>query len=137
MEEPAQDPTVATLSAGIREVLDGTPIAHVATVLPDGAPHCVPVWIGTHADHVVIMTGPGSQKARNLRRDPRVAISLTQPDEPFQPVTLRGKVVAWMGGEPGWAVVDQLADKYLGAPYGRERERVVALIEIDHQRMGM
>ena len=66
------DPDLATL-------LDGTPIAHLATVLPDGAPHSVPVWIGTHDGHVVVITGPGSQKARNLRRDPRVAISLTPP----------------------------------------------------------
>jgi PPOX class probable F420-dependent enzyme len=118
-------------------VLDGTPIAHVATVLPDGGPHSVPVWIGTHDRYVVIMTGPTSQKARNLDRDPRVAISLTPPDSPFQPVILRGRVVEWLDGDEGWAVVDQLAHKYLGAPYGRERERVVALIEVDHQRMGM
>ena len=38
------------LTLDLREVLDGTPIAHVATVLPDGAPHCVPVWIATHKD---------------------------------------------------------------------------------------
>lgn len=43
----------------------------------DGTPHSAPVWIGTHGDHVAILTGPGSRKARNLRRDPRVALSLT------------------------------------------------------------
>ena len=68
------------------------PIAHVATVLPDGAPHSVPVWIGTHEGSAVIITGPGSQKARNLRRDPRIAISLTPPDNPFVPVVLRGRI---------------------------------------------
>jgi len=75
-----------SLHTDLRSLLDGTPIAHVATILPDGAPHSVPVWIGTHGEHVVFMTGPGSQKARNLRRDPRVSISLTQPDNPFVPV---------------------------------------------------
>jgi PPOX class probable F420-dependent enzyme len=125
------------LTLELREVLDGAPIAHVATVLPDGAPHSVPVWIATHGQYVVILTGPGSQKARNLRRDPRVAVSLTPPENPFQPITLRGRVVDWLDGEQGWAVIDQIAHKYLGAPYPRGQERVVALITIDHQKMGM
>jgi PPOX class probable F420-dependent enzyme len=121
----------------MRDVLDGTPIAHVATVLPDGAPHSVPVWIATHKQYVAILTGPGSRKARNLRRDPRVAISLTPSDNPFEPITLRGQVVDWLDGNEGWAVIDQIAHKYLGTPYPRGEERVVALIEIDHQKVGM
>jgi len=129
-------PSVA-LDSDLAAVLDGTPIAHVATVLPDGAPHAVPVWVGTHDGHVVIMTGPGSQKARNLRRDPRIAISLTPPDNPFSPVVLRGRVVEWLTGDEGWAVVDALADKYIHAPYDRSQERVVAVIDLDHARIGM
>ena len=126
-----------TLDPELRDLLNGTPIAHVATLLPDGAPHAVPVWIGTHEDKVVIMTGPESQKARNLRHDPRVAVSLTPPDNPFTPVVLRGKVVRWLDGAEGWKVVDAMAQKYLGGPYGRENERVVGLIEIEHQKLGM
>jgi PPOX class probable F420-dependent enzyme len=125
------------LEPDLREVLDGTPIAHVATVLPDGAPHAVPVWIGTHERYVVVLTGPGSQKARNLRRDPRLAISLTPPENPFQPIALRGQVVDWLDGEQGWALIDQIAHKYLGTPYPRGQERVVALIEIHYQKLGM
>jgi PPOX class probable F420-dependent enzyme len=117
----------------VQRVLDGTPIAHLASLLPDGAPHSVPVWSGTHGDHVVIMTGPGSRKARNLRRDPRVALSLTEPDNPFRPVILRGRVVEWVTGDAGWEIVDRIAAKYLGGPYSRDEERVVALIEPDHQ----
>jgi PPOX class probable F420-dependent enzyme len=133
--------TSATLGSDLHPdlaaLLAGTPIAHVATLLPDGAPHSVPVWIGTHQDHVVIMTGPGSQKARNLRRDPRVAISLTPSDNPFSPVVLRGRVATWLSGEEGWAVVDALAEKYVHAPYDRSHERVVAMITVDHHRVGM
>jgi PPOX class probable F420-dependent enzyme len=125
------------LDPDLREPLDGSLIAHVATLLPDGAPHSVPVWVGTHGEYVVIMTGPESQKARNLRRDPRVAISLTPPENPFSPIVLRGRVVEWLDGEEGWKVVDELAHKYLGAPYGREQERVVALIQVDHHQLGM
>ncbi|HEY1705771.1 MAG TPA: TIGR03618 family F420-dependent PPOX class oxidoreductase [Trebonia sp.] len=125
------------LSDDLRAVLDGTPIAHLATTLPDGAPHSIPLWIGTVGDRVAFLTGPDSRKARNLRRDPRVAISLTPPDAPFPPVMLRGRVVEWLDGEEGWKVVDEIAAKYTGAPYGRDKERVVGLIEVDHQKIGM
>ena len=119
----------AMLDPTVRRVLDGTSIAHLATVLPDGAPHSVPVWIGTHGDHIAILTGPHSRKARNLRRDPRVALSLTPPGNPFQPVILRGRVTEWLEGDAAWEIVDQISTKYTGNPYPRDEQRVIALIE--------
>jgi PPOX class probable F420-dependent enzyme len=124
------------LNHDVRQVLDGTSIAHLASVLPDGAPHSVPVWVGTHGDHVTILTGPGTRKARNLRRDPRVALSLTPADNPFQPVTIRGRVVEWLEGDAAWEIIDRMSEKYIGGPYARDEERVVALIEPDRQRLG-
>jgi Pyridoxamine 5'-phosphate oxidase len=59
---------------------------------PDGSPHTVPLWIGAHGDRIVFLTGPGSRKARNLRRDPRMALSIAPVDNPFEPVTIRGRV---------------------------------------------
>lgn len=125
------------LNPDLRDVLDGTSIAHVATVLPDGAPHSVPVWVGTHGDHVAILTGPGSRKARNLRRDPRVALSLTPVDNPFQPVIVRGRVAEWLEGDEAWEIIDRIATKYIGGPYPRDEERVVVLIEPERQTIGM
>jgi len=124
------------LDSDVRRVLDGTSIAHLASLLPDGAPHSVPVWIGTEGDHVAIVTGPGSRKARNLRRDPRVALSLTPVDNPFQPVIVRGRVVEWIEGDAAWQIVDRISAKYIGGPYSRDEERVVALIEPDRQSAG-
>ena len=124
------------LDPDVRRVLDGASIAHLASVLPDGAPHSVPVWIGTDGDHVAILTGPGSRKARNLQRDPRVALSLTPADNPYQPVILRGRVVGWLEGDAAWEVVDRISTKYTGGPYSRGEERVVALIEPDRQSIG-
>jgi PPOX class probable F420-dependent enzyme len=126
-----------TLHRDLRTLLGGTAIAHLATTLPDGAPHSVPVWIGTHGEHVVIITGPRSQKARNLRRDPRLAISLTHPDNAFAPILLRGKVVEWLDGAEGWRVVDEIAQKYIGARYSRDQDRIVGVIEVDHHKIGM
>lgn len=125
------------LTPEVRRILDGTPIAHLATVLPDGAPHSVPVWIGTDGDHIVVLTGPNSRKARNLRRDPRVALSLAPADNPFVPVIIRGKIVEWVDGDAGWEIVDRIATKYIGGPYTRDQDRVVALIEPERQSVGM
>lgn len=116
----------------IRSTIDGNPHAHLATLLPDGSPHSVPVWIGMHGDRIVFQTDPTSRKARNLRRDPRVAISLTPPDDPFVSIYLRGRVVDWLDGDDAWSVVDELSAKYIGMPYPRDGERVVALVEVDH-----
>lgn len=118
-----------TIDPEVRRVLDGPTIAHLATVLPDGAPHAVPIWIGTQGEHIVMLTGPQSRKARNLRRDPRVALSMVAPDNPFQPIMIRGKVVEWIDGDEGWAIVDRIAEKYIGGPYSREADRVAILIE--------
>ncbi|KAB1916173.1 PPOX class F420-dependent oxidoreductase [Micromonospora sp. AMSO31t] len=120
-----------------RRVLDGTSIAHLATVLPDGSPHATPVYVGTHGDRIVFFTGPGSRKARNLRRDPRLALSIAPVDNPFEPVVIRGRVVEWVEGDAAWQIIDQLAIKYAGAPYPRGQERVVALIELDRQTVGV
>ena len=124
------------LDSTVRGVLDGTPIAHIASILPDGAPHSVPVWIGTHGDHVAILTGPDSRKARNLRRDPRVAVSLTPADNPFQPVIIRGQVVQWIEGDDAWEIIDRISTKYIGSPYSRAEQRVIALIEPNRQSAG-
>jgi PPOX class probable F420-dependent enzyme len=125
------------LDAYVRRVLDGTPIAHLATVLPDGSPHTVPLWVGVRGERIVILTGPGSRKARNLRRDPRMALSIAPADNPFMPVIVRGRVVEWLEGDAAWEIVDELSRKYIGGPYSREQERVVAVIEPGRQTVGI
>jgi PPOX class probable F420-dependent enzyme len=129
------------LDPDVRRAFDGTSLAHVATVLPDGSPHTVPLWVGTRGDQIVFLTGPGSRKARNLRRDPRVALSLAPADNPFAPVVapvvVRGRVTEWLEGDAAWEVIDQIAAKYTGAPYSREQERVVAVIEPERQTVGV
>jgi PPOX class probable F420-dependent enzyme len=117
------------LSPDVRRAVESTSLAHLATVLPDGAPHSVPLWVHTRGEQIVFLTGPDSRKAHNLRRDPRVALSLTAPDNPYEPVIVRGRVVKWIDGKEGWAIVDQIATKYIGQPYGRDQERVVGVIE--------
>jgi PPOX class probable F420-dependent enzyme len=124
------------LDPGVCRALDGTSIAHLATVLPDGSPHTVPLWIGARGDQIVFLTGPGSRKARNLRRNPRMALSIAPADNPFEPVIVRGRVAGWLEGDAAWEIIDQLSTKYTGAPYPRGQERVVAVIEPQRQTVG-
>ena len=125
------------INPDVRRVLESTVNAHLATVLPDGGPHTVPVWVDTEGDHIVFLTGPDSRKARNLQRDPRVAMSLTPADNPFQPVIIRGRVVEWLDGDAAWTIIDRIATKYTGGPYPRGQERRVALVEPDRQTFGL
>ncbi|WP_107655003.1 TIGR03618 family F420-dependent PPOX class oxidoreductase [Nocardia suismassiliense] len=122
-----------TLHPEVRRILDGAPNAHLATLLPDGSPHAVPVYVGTEGDHIALFTGPATRKARNLHRDPRLALSMTPADNLFQSVAIRGRVVQWIEGDAAWEIIDRLAIKYTGTPYGRDEERVVALIEPSKQ----
>ena len=126
-----------TLDPTVRRTVDGTPIAHLATVLPDGSPHSVPLWIATRGEQLVFLTGPGSRKARNLRRDPRLAVSLTASDNPSEPIVIRGRVVGWLEGDEAWEVADRIATKYTGAPCPRGDQRVVAVVEPERQTVGL
>ncbi|MGA9258827.1 MAG: PPOX class F420-dependent oxidoreductase [Candidatus Sulfotelmatobacter sp.] len=81
------------LSNEIRALLDGPNFAHLATLMPDGSPQSVPVWVGRAGDRILICTGEGSLKAKNTRRDPRVALSIVDFHDPYREVQLRGRVV--------------------------------------------
>jgi PPOX class probable F420-dependent enzyme len=121
----------------IREVLDAASYAHVATVLPDGSPHSTPVYVGTRGDQIVFFTGPGMRKARNLRRDPRLALSIVPADNPFQPIVIRGRVVEWIEGDEAWQIIDRLVAKYIDERYPRDHERLVLVVDPEHQKVGM
>lgn len=120
---------MSDLPDDVRELFDGPNYGHVATLLPDGAPHTVPVWVAVEGDRVAFLTGPDSRKARNLDRDPRVALSVTRHDNPFSMATVRGRVVERLDGDPAWEVIDRISRKYTGGPYPRGEERVVFLVE--------
>jgi PPOX class probable F420-dependent enzyme len=119
------------LPEDVRALFEGANIGHVATTLPDGSPHSVPVWVGIEGDRVAFLTGPGSRKARNLDRDPRLAISITARDQPFVMAQVRGHIAERLEGDAAWEVIDRLSHKYIGAPYPVREDRVVFLVEPD------
>jgi len=108
---------MAALPPEVRELFEGANFVHLATLMPDGSPHSVAIWAGLEGDNVVFFTPEGSLKARNIARDPRVAISITDHDDPYQTAQLRGEVVEVRGAEAAHALSDALALRYTGEPF--------------------
>ena len=123
------------LSDETKQLLDGANLAHLATLMPDGSPQSVPVWLGSDGDHVVICTGEKSLKARNTARDPRVAISLVDFADPYSEVQMRGRVVE-RRPDPDLKLMDPISVKYTGAPFPMRdpQGRIALIIEIDKER---
>lgn len=119
----------------VKDLLDGANFAHLATLMPDGSPQSVPVWVGRDGERVVICTGEGSLKARNTARDPRVAISLVNQDNPYEEAQLRGKVVE-RRPDPDLTIMDALALKYTGKafPFRAPDGRIALYIELEKAR---
>ncbi len=116
------------LPAAVRDLFEGPNYAHLATVLPSGAPHSVPVWTGVEGEHIVFFTQPQSRKARNLAQDPRVAFSITDHERPYRMAQVRGRVVDTVQDDAALEIADRLAVKYTGQPFPM-RTGVVFLIE--------
>jgi PPOX class probable F420-dependent enzyme len=116
----------------VRRLVARPNYAHIATLMPDGAPHSVPVWIDLEGDNLVILTGPGSRKARNLERDPRTAISITDTDQPYASALIRGQLLERLEGDRAWEIIDRIARKYTGQPYPLRTDRIVLVIKPDH-----
>jgi PPOX class probable F420-dependent enzyme len=102
--------------------------------MPDGSPQLTQTWVTTDGEHVVINTPDRTQKARNVARDPRVALNVVDPDNTRRYYALRGRVVS-VTDEGGTESIDELSHKCLGIPYpnfsGREETRLVVTIAVD------
>ncbi|HZA60590.1 MAG TPA: PPOX class F420-dependent oxidoreductase [Actinomycetota bacterium] len=124
----------ATLTEAQRGFFRRTNFGHLATLMPDGSPHVSPVWVDVDGDHILVNTAAGRLKERNVRRDPRVAISVRDQDLVDEEVTVRGRVVDIV--EEGAAKhIDALAQKYRGRDYdgwAPGMRRLILRIEPDH-----
>jgi PPOX class probable F420-dependent enzyme len=123
------------LSQELRQLIDGPNFAHLATLMADGSPHSVPVWVGREGDRILVCTGEGSLKARNTRRDPRVALSIVDFRDPYREAQLRARVVE-RRPDPALEIMDPISRKYTGKPFPfRSPEgRVALVLEVDKAR---
>jgi len=104
--------TTARLREQDKQILNKKAFAHVATLMPDGSPQVTPVWVDYEGDRIVINTAERRAKPRNLRNDSRVALSATDPDNPYEAVIVRGRVDE-MTHEGADEHIDAMAKKYL------------------------
>jgi PPOX class probable F420-dependent enzyme len=116
------------LTTEAKNLIDRPNFAHLATLMPDGSPQSVPVWVGREGEHIVICTGENSLKGKNTRRDPRVALSIVDFTDPYEEVQIRGRVVE-RRADPDLKTMDPISHKYTGKPFPfRNPEGRVALI---------
>jgi PPOX class probable F420-dependent enzyme len=106
--------------------------AQLATLMPDGSPQVTPVWFHYNDGKFTVNTARGRVKDRNMANDKRVALNITDPDNPYSHLSVRGKIVR-VTEQGADAHIDSLAMKYLGQekyPYRRPDEvRVIYEIE--------
>ena len=123
------------LSPEIKQLVDRPNFAHLATLMTDGSPQSVPVWVGREGDRLLVCTGEGSLKAGNTRRDPRVALSIVDFQDPYSEAQLRGRVVE-RRPDPNLEIMDPVSRKYTGKPFPfRNPEgRVALVIEVEKAR---
>lgn len=116
-------------------LLSAPSTCYIATVMPDGSPQLTQVWVGTDGTNVVVNTVAGFQKLRNVERDPRVAVTVADPEEPTAYLQIRGRVVETTT-EGAREHIDELSRKYTGheyRPYGgrSDQQRVIVRIAPD------
>ncbi len=124
------------IPAAAMHLLEGKALAHVATVMADGSPQVSPVWIDHEEDMVLFNTAEGRLKPKNLRRDPRVAISITDPEEPYERLLIRGRAVE-ITDEGADEHIDALARRYQGVEEypGRKPGEVRLIVRIRPERV--
>jgi PPOX class probable F420-dependent enzyme len=124
------------LSEDIKTLVRGANFAHLATLMPDGSPQAAPVWVDLEGDRILVGTGEGSLKARNTKRDARVALSLVAYDNPYVEAQLRGRVAErWRDND--FKIMDRISRKYIRKEFpmrDNPDKRVVLVIEIERAR---
>jgi len=123
------------LSDDIKQLVSGPNFAHLASLMNDGSPQVAPVWVDLERDTILVGTGEGSLKAKNTRRDARVALSVIAMDNPYREAQIRGRVVE-RRPDADFRIMDRISHKYTGKPFPwRNPESSVTLVvEIDRAK---
>jgi PPOX class probable F420-dependent enzyme len=112
------------------DLLDRPLFAHLATLRPDGSPQANPMWFRWDGTHLRFTTSTTRRKHRNITADPRVAVSINDPDQPYRYLELRGRVTA-VEPDPEAAFFAELAARYelaMDGPPGDAPTRVVLVV---------
>jgi len=121
-----------------RDLFQKRAFASLATLMPDGRPQVTPVWCDYDGEYVIFNSAKGRQKDRNVRRDPRVAMTVVDPDNPYRYLEIRGRVaeITEQGADEH---INKMAKKYLGVdkyPYAQPGEvRLMYKVKPEHTTM--
>jgi PPOX class probable F420-dependent enzyme len=114
-------------------MLEGKNFIYLATVNPDGTPQVTPTWVDTDGNFVLINTALGRVKERNVKKNPHVALAITDQNNPYDLIVIRGKVVDKVTGFAAESHIDKMAKKYRGVDKFTKRDpsekRVILKIE--------
>jgi PPOX class probable F420-dependent enzyme len=123
------------IPVGYEDLLESTALAHIATLGHHGEPQSNPVWFDWDGEHVKFSQTKARQKYRNLQRDPRIALSIVDPENPYRYLEIRGEVTR-VEEDPNIDFISSMAKKYLGLdryPYHQPGdERVVVFVRPEH-----
>ena len=126
-----------TIPAKFLDLFGKRALGNLATVMPDGTPQVTPVWVDYDGGYVLFNSARGRQKDRNLRRDPRLALAILDPDNPYRYIEVRGRVidVTEQGADDH---IDRLAKKYLGVDLYPNRQpgevRLIYKVQVERVR---
>jgi PPOX class probable F420-dependent enzyme len=122
------------LTDDLLDLLNGTSTCYVATTMADGSPQVTQTWVDTDGERVLVNSVQTHLKVRNLQRDPRVALAVSDPANPSRYFQVRGRVLE-ITTEGAVDHIEALAQRYTGGPYpwygGRDQVRVILVIEPD------
>jgi PPOX class probable F420-dependent enzyme len=102
----------------------------IGTLMPDGSPNTAATWYVWEDGRVLVNMDAGRKRLQWMRADPRVALTVLMDGDWSKHISLRGRVIEFVGGEQGLADVDRIARHYIGRPYPFRDPRVSAWIEI-------
>jgi PPOX class probable F420-dependent enzyme len=120
------------LTERAKRLLSEPNIVHLATVMPDGSPQVSPIWADVADGMIEFNTAAGRVKEQNMRRDPRVAFSVVNREDPYERACVRGHVVEMVDGDEARAHIDKMAKKYLGKdeyPWYKGETRILVRVE--------
>ncbi len=127
------------LPAGLLALLRQPSPCFLATTMGDGSPQLTQTWVDTDGRNILINTVQGYQKVRNIHRDPRVALTVSDPADSSRYYSVRGRVLS-VSADGAAEHIEMLSQRYMGGPYpwfgGRDQQRLIVTVE-PHRISGM
>jgi PPOX class probable F420-dependent enzyme len=123
------------LDSAARDLAQATNFAALTTLLPGGQPSTQVMWVDADDEAVLINTEVHRQKFANVRRDPRVTVTVIDAANPYRYAEIRGQVTETITGPEARAHIDALAQKYTGGPYANEIQSERVILRITPERV--